>query len=138
MTKTPPEPIEVPENVRRYSRWMIALILLTIVGFLMGFPLMLIALATAPAAAVFGILALVASAKVPGMGPMRISVAVGLVVCATSMPIALFGVLAYDVMAELQDCQQRAVTQTAERACTEAYDEGLADLMDRYGVSIPD
>jgi uncharacterized membrane protein YedE/YeeE len=117
---------------------MIALILLTIVGFLMGFPLMLIALATAPAAAVFGILALVASAKVPGMGPMRISVAVGLVVCATSMPIALFGVLAYDVMAELQDCQQRAVTQTAERACTEAYDEGLADLMDRYGVSIPD
>ncbi|MEX0913876.1 MAG: hypothetical protein WDZ57_02885 [Demequina sp.] len=138
MTKTPPEPIEVPENVRRHSRWMMALILLTIVGFLMGFPLMLVALVTAPAAAVFGILALIASANVPRMGPMRISVAVGLAVCATSLPIALFGVLAYDVMAELEDCQARAVTQTAERACTEAYDQGIADLMESYGVSIPE
>lgn len=138
MTETKPDPVEPPPAVRRHSRWMIVMILITMVAFFMGFPTFYLSLLTAPAAIVFGILTLVASWGLSDMLAVRINVVVGMALAGMGLLIGLGGLLMYDVLAAQQECQARAVTQTAERACMDQYEEDYRELLDRYGVSVPE
>lgn len=138
MTDTKPDPADTASPVRRHTRWMIATILMTMVAFFMGFPVFYLALITAPAAIVFGIMALVASIGQADMLPVRINVIVGMALASMGLFIALGGLAMYDVLAAQQECQSRAVTQTAERACVEQFEEDYEELLNSYGIPVPD
>ena len=43
----------------------------------------------------------------------------------------------YDALVDLRECEARAVTQTAQRECTAAYEEAYRDTLEQYGVEAP-
>lgn len=137
MTKPPPEPVEIPDNVRRYTRWMMAAILVTIVLYVFNLPVSLASLVTAPAAFVLGILILVATMGHDRMGGIRVSAIAGMVLAMFAGLIALGSLVLYDVLIDLRECEARALTQTAKRECAVAYEEGYRGLLEDYGVTLP-
>jgi hypothetical protein len=138
VTKTPPETVEVPDAVRTNMRYMMLLLVVSIVAYVFSVPVVFLALITGPAAVVFGVLALVGTRGHRNMTGVRVSVSFGFVLAGISMMAALGSLLLYDLILEQRECEARALTPIAQRACDAAWEEGYAELLERYGVDVPE
>lgn len=138
MTKTPPETVEVPDAVRTRMRYMMLLLLVSIVGYVFSAPMVFVALVTSPAAVVFGILTLVATQGHQNMAGVRISVAFGFLLAGITIMAALVSLLLFDLIQEQRECESRALTPIAQRACDAQWDESYQELLESYGVRVPE
>lgn len=137
MTPTPPETVEMPPGARRDIRWFMVLLLVTVVVHLIGLPLALGALVTAPAAIVFGIKALVGVRRMPAMAGLRVGISMGLGLSTMAIVLSLGMILFYGPLTQLAECNARALTNVAERECQAEYEQGIEDTLSRFGVSAP-
>jgi len=138
VTKTPPETIEVPDAVRTNMRYMMLLLLVSIVAYVFSVPMVFLALLTAPAAVLFGVLALVGTRGHANMTGVRISVSFGFLLAGIAMMAALGSLVLYDLLQAQRECEARALTPIAQRACDAEWDEGYRELLERYGVVVPE
>lgn len=136
MTEKPTRPA-VPEPVTADVRIFMLLLVACVVVYLFSVPVSLAALVLAPLAAFFGIRALVRSRQGERLGGLRVSIALGLGLCAMAMLAGLGQALLFDLIVEQNECRSNALTNAAQRECQENFDQAYQDRLRSWGVSVP-
>jgi len=135
VTPTANDRPQLPARLVRDTRWTLVLLGATMLTWVFGVPIVLVALVTGPAAAAFAISALIRSRGLKGVFAMRIWLWVAVGVGALSTVTAAGVLILREPLAQLSDCNARAITETAKRQCVVDYEQAYQDLLERYGVT---
>ncbi|WP_084102246.1 hypothetical protein [Demequina sp. NBRC 110051] len=129
----------MPAAARRYSMIFMVLLGITLLLYLFSIPLAYGMLLTGPAAAIVGLRALWVTRKDKAIGYFRLSMTFGIIVAGFMTVTALSLVVFHDIVTELSDCMDRALTRSAVEQCEADYQDSLnglvEDLYDRFGVT---
>lgn len=131
------QPTEASPRARTYTRLFVGFLLLTVLLYFLSIPYLYFTWLSAPATIVFAILALVATRKQKAITGLRVGLAMGIAMSGLSMLLALGTFVFQDAFIELKDCQERALTISAEQQCQDAYDEAYQAELEKYGVTLP-
>ncbi|BDZ62937.1 hypothetical protein Lsed01_02420 [Demequina sediminis] len=136
MTPTPDAPPEVGAGARRAVQWSLALLALTMLVLLIGPRWGLLSLVVAPATAAAMITALVMLRGVR-LVALKVMLGVGIGVSVIALLYGLGLVVLREPVEQLAQCQERAITQTAQRQCIAEYEQAYMDLLERWGLTPP-
>jgi hypothetical protein len=112
-------------------------LLVTILLYFLSIPYLYFTLLTAPATIVMAILALVATRTQEKASGLRVGLALGIFVSGMSMLLAVGMWVFQDMYIELGECQDRAITITAQNECQAAYDAAYEEQLQKYGLTTP-
>lgn len=133
-----PQPT-MPEQARRYTVPFMVLLGITLLLYLFSIPLAYGMLLTGPAAAIVGLRALWVTRKNKEFGYYRLSLTFGIIVAGFMTVTGLSLVVFHDIVTDLSDCMNRAVTRSAADQCEADYQDALngvvEDLYERFGVT---
>ena len=132
MTTQQTERPTLPKALRRDSMWTLGLLALTAIAWAMAMPASLLVVITGPATIALAISALVHARGVEGAGSIRIWLWIAIGVGAMSLLAGLGLILMRGPIEHLEACYDRAITETATRACKAQYDKDYQELLDRY------
>ena len=139
MTESEERVSPIPAAARRDTGWFFVALGVTALLYLLSVPWAFGMIATGPLGAFFALRALYRSRSVAGIVGYRVAMTVGAVVSLFSVAMGLTFMIFADVLTDLQDCRERAVTVQAQRTCDAEYQESVrdtvADLLERVGVS---
>ncbi|WP_152649141.1 hypothetical protein [Demequina flava] len=131
----------MPDHVRRNVTWFTIVLGLTVLLYLFSIPLAYGMLITAPVAIFLGARILILSRKEKNAAVFRISVTLGLAIAGFSFLLGVSMVFLGTTITALQDCMERAVTNSAQQRCQTEYEDGLNDRLEsvyeRFGVTPP-
>ncbi|WP_062517663.1 hypothetical protein [Demequina gelatinilytica] len=136
MPTTPAAP-EVGARARRAVRWSLvlfaAMLLVPMLGTLWGYSTLLLA----PACATAMIIALVGLRGVQ-LTALKTMLWIGLGVSGLALLSGVGLVILHEQIVALVQCQDRAITHTAEQACLDEYLDSSAAMFERWGLSVPE
>ncbi|SEJ18398.1 hypothetical protein [Demequina mangrovi] len=135
----PPMPADVPEagaGARRAVQWSLLLLAALLLVPMLGPSWGLSALVLAPAAATAMIVALVKLRGAP-LKALKLMLWIGLGVAVLALFYGLGLVILHDQVTALEECQDRAITNTAREQCLLDYEQAYLDLLEDWGVSVP-
>jgi hypothetical protein len=133
MAPTTTERSPLPTTLRRTSMWTLGLLAVTAIAWAIGMPTALVVLATAPATIACAISALIYSKGVEAAAGIRIWLWIAIAVGGLSFVAGLGLILMRGPIEQLDACYDRAITQTARRACEVQYEDAYKRLVDKYG-----
>lgn len=137
MPTTPRAAPDVSPGARRAVRWSLALLAVTLLLLLVGPRWGVLTLAVAPAAAAAMVTSLVLLRRTRGVGALRIMLGIGIGVSAVATLYGIGLVVFSGPVEELVACQERALTQTAQRQCLADYEQAYIDQLERWGLILP-
>lgn len=132
----------IPAPARRDSLIVLVLLGVTAFLYLLQVPWAFAMIVTGPAAAAIAVRALVRSWNAPGVTMFRVWLGIGIMLGLMSAFMGLTFMLFADVITQLSDCNNRAVTQQARAQCEAEYDEGvrttIENVLERAGLTVPE
>lgn len=135
VTPTANDGPQLPPRLLRDTRWTLILLGATLLTSVLGVPMVLLAIVTGPAAAGFAISGLVRSRGLTGVLVLRMWMWFAVGIGALSTITAAGALILREPLAQLSDCNARAITETAKRQCVIDYEQAYRDLLARYGVT---
>lgn len=130
---------KLPAAARRYTLPFTILLGVTLVLYLLSIPFAYAMLLTGPAAAVVGLRALWATRTHKEIGYFRLSMTFGIIVAGFMTVTGLSLIVFHDIVTDLSECMDRAVTRSAADQCQADYEDALNgvvdDLYERFGVT---
>ncbi|WP_062463248.1 hypothetical protein [Demequina soli] len=136
MTPTPDAAPEVGAGARRAVRWSLALLAATLIVPMLGVRWGLSLLVVAPAAIAAMVTALVLLRGVR-LTALKTMLGIGIGVSALGLLYAFGLLIMHEPIQALADCEQRALTHTAQQRCLDQYEQDYLDLLARWGLSVP-
>lgn len=135
VTPSPTNRPPLPPRLVRDTRWTLVLLGATMITWLFGVPVVLLALVTGPAAAAFAIAGLIHSRGVRGIQATLVWLWIAIGVGGLSTLTAGGVLVLREPLAQLTTCNAQAITETAKRQCMLDYERAYRDLLARYGVT---
>ncbi|WP_062076853.1 hypothetical protein [Demequina globuliformis] len=131
----------MPDNVRRSVTWFTVVLGITVVLYLFSIPLSFGMLVTAPIAIVMAIRILILTRKNKAISGFRLSITLGMAMAGFSLLMGVTMVVFQDTIVELQNCMERAVTNSAQAQCEADYEDAIngitEDIYERFGITAP-
>ncbi len=128
---------ELTPRARLYTRLFMGSLVVTLLLYFMSIPFIYFAWISAPATIVFAILSLVASRAQKKITGLRLGLSMGIVLAGLSMVLALGVWVFQDAIIAQRDCMARALTNTAQKQCDDAYDEAYQAELEKFGLTLP-
>ena len=130
---TDPEPGRY-RSLRNALVWLAGMLLLTYLASVLPLPWKAVSLVFAAAGIVFGILALVRTARIPAPWVLRVGAVAGMAGCALFGFVTASQVVFWDATTRFEDCTAGAITERALERCTQEYTEQLAGFAGPVGA----
>lgn len=131
-----PTPRTIPDvgvGARRAVQVSLLLLGITMVLLLVGPQWGVFCIVAGPATIAAMITALVRLRGLPGLAALRVMLGVGMGVAVIALLYGLGLILFRGPVADLRECQSRAITEQAQRACMAEYEAAYVELLENLG-----
>ncbi|MCY1158830.1 MAG: hypothetical protein MOP51_1854 [Citricoccus sp.] len=121
-------------SLRNALVWLAGMLLLTYLASVLTLPWKAVSLVFAVTGIVFGVLALVRTARIPAPWVLRVGAVAGMAGCALFGFVAASQVVFWDATTRFEDCTAGAITERALEQCSQEYTEQLAGFTGPVGA----
>ncbi len=119
----------LPPGARRDSKIFLMLFGATVLLYLLSLPLIFGVILTGPVAAFFAVRSLWRSRSVAGVLMFRYTMIAGTAAVLFAALTGVAMIFFHEPVRALQECNSRAITQTAQDQCQRDYQEGIEDVL---------